>query len=387
MRKRLISVVILFGSVALAVGLAELGLRLAHYGEASRTHLVNFTEYDPVLGWRHRPNASGEVSNDEYQTTVQYDSNGLRGLSRPYKRPQGVFRIVVLGDSFVDGYTVQAQNRLTEVLEASLGPRFEVVNLGVPGYSTDQELLLLEQEGWKYEPDLVVLAFYYNDVWGNGSRYFANSTTTQKPLFVTDAGGNLSLTNVPVPRSTQTLHSRLKVYELIRRAIRSNPRLFSLTVKMGLAHGKLPDDSHPAPTGAMGGSQEFLVYQRTQTPELTREWTITQALLRKLKKETEQRGIRLLIFYVPTRVELSLDEWSSAQLPPDYDPGEVARRLVGICTAEGIAYIEPSDRFKAAAKQASLYFHRDPHWNAAGHHLAGEILAEYVRSNWQKTVQ
>src|SRR5579863_8512603 len=107
MRSRLIiSTVLLLGSVTLAVGLAELGLRLAHYGEANQTH-VNFTEYDPLLGWRHTPNSSGELSNDEYHTEVKYNSKGLRGLDRPYTKPQNLFRIVVVGDSFADGYTVQ----------------------------------------------------------------------------------------------------------------------------------------------------------------------------------------------------------------------------------------------------------------------------------------
>ncbi len=94
-----------------------------------------------------------------------------------------------------------------------------------------------------------------------------------------------------------------------------------------------------------------------------------------------------MIFYVPTRIELSREEWSNGHLPLEYDPDEVTRRLVGICRAEGIVCIEPSDRFKAASKQVNLYYRQDPHWNSAGHHLAAEILAEYVRRNWQKTVQ
>lgn len=374
MRSLLIKIALLIASVTLTIGLAELGLRLAHYGEASRARLDKFTEYDPVLGWRHRPNSSGELSTNEYRTTLQYNSNGLRGLNRTYTKPQGVLRIVVLGASFVDGYTVQVQDRLTEVLEASLGPKFEVINLGVPGYSTDQELLLLEREGWKYQPDLVVLAFSYRDVWANGSRYSAD-TMVGKPLFIIDGAGNLSLSNVPVPYPERTLRDRFRVYDLIRTAIRSNRRLFSWALKTEVARGKRPDDG------------EFKVYQGNETEELKREWNIARALLRKMKQETEQRRVGLLIFYVPSRSELFSDEWNNAHLPPDYDRGEVARKLVGICRAEGIAYIEPSDQFKAAAKQVPLYYHRDPHWNVAGHHLAGEILAEYVRSNWQTTLQ
>jgi hypothetical protein len=161
----------------------------------------------------------------------------------------------------------------------------------------------------------------------------------------------------------------------MRTAIISNRLLYSLALKTEVAHGKLPDD------------REFKVYQGTETEELKRKWNIVRALLHKMKQESEQRGVGLLIIYIPSRIELFSDEWNNAHLPPDYDPGEVARRLVEICKAEGIAYIQPSDRFKAAAKQVPLYYKRDPHWNAAGHHLAGEILAESVRSNWQGTIQ
>jgi hypothetical protein len=72
----------------------------------------------------------------------------LRGLDRPYRKPENLSRIVVLGASFVDGFYVLAQDRMTEVLEASLGSRFEVINLGATTYDTDQDLPLLETEGW-----------------------------------------------------------------------------------------------------------------------------------------------------------------------------------------------------------------------------------------------
>ena len=80
--------------------------------------------------------------------TVQYNAQGLRGLDRPYRKPENLSRIVVLGASFVDGFYVLAQDRMTEVLEASLGSRFEVINPGATTYDTDQDLPLLETEGW-----------------------------------------------------------------------------------------------------------------------------------------------------------------------------------------------------------------------------------------------
>lgn len=175
------------------------------------------------------------------------------------------------------------------------------------------------------------------------------------------------------------LQDRFKVYGLIRRAVEKNHFLHSLVVKGGAVH-----DLPPAPARAGGSPEEFAVYQRTESPELKKDWSITQALLRRVKQETDARGVRQVVLYVPTRAELHPEEWSNAHLPPDYDPGEVARRLVEICQAEGIPYIEPSERFRETARQGPLYFPHDPHWNAAGHHLAGKILAEYVQNSWRR---
>ena len=384
-RLSVVHIALVLVSFMLALGVAEVGLRMAHYGEASRTPLEKLMEYDPLLGWQHKQNFSARIVTDEYQTIIHYNANRLADSGRSSHTQQAASRLVVLGDSFVDGYTVPAQDVVTAALEALLPPQFEVINLGVVGYSTDQELLLLEREGWTYQPDLVVLAFYYNDVWANGSRYLANSTTTQKPVFVLDADGNLNLTNVPVPYPQQTLHERFKLYDLIRNVVKGNHLLYSLALEITAAHGNPSDNSSPAPTGAAGGAAEFKVYRKTETPELTREWTITQALLRRMKHEIEQRGARFVVFYVPTRIELSPEEWSSARLPPDYDPGTVARKLALICATEDIPYIDPSDRFREAQKRTPLYLRRDPHWNAAGHHLAAKILAEYIQSSWQGT--
>jgi lysophospholipase L1-like esterase len=382
-RRFLIQTTLLVTSLGMAAGLAELALRISHYGEGKRTPLQKLMEYDSQLGWRHKRNVSGEMVSDEYRINVQYNAEGWRGATGRFSKPPGVFRIVVLGDSFVDGYTLPAQDRFTEVLEISLRPRVDVINLGVAGYSTDQELLLLDREGWKYQPDLVVLAFYYNDVWGNGSRHFSESAKTQKPVFSLDTAGNLSLSNVPVPYPTPSLQDRFRLYDLVRTAVKRNRLLHAAAVKAGLADNAPINDLSPAPTGAAGGAEEFAVYHSTETPELAREWSITQALLRKMNQEAGQHNTRLIVLYVPTRIELSPAEWNSAHLPSDYEPSVVVRRLADICQVEGIPYLDPSDRFSATGAN-HLYYPRDPHWNAAGHHLVGKILAEHIRFHSQQ---
>ena len=98
-------------------------------------------------------------------------------------------RVAVLGDSFVFGSGVTQDEPVTRRLAALLGPAFEVVNLGVPGYGTDQALLTLRRWGRRLSPDLVLVGFFWNDVMENAS---AEIYGMKKPRFVL-AGNSLAL--------------------------------------------------------------------------------------------------------------------------------------------------------------------------------------------------
>ena len=84
----------------------------------------------------------------------------------PYAKPAGTLRVLSLGDSHTQGYEVRQLATFSAVLERYLrshGIRAEVLNTGVSGFSTAEELAFLENEGYRYQPDVVVLAFYAND--------------------------------------------------------------------------------------------------------------------------------------------------------------------------------------------------------------------------------
>ena len=91
------------------------------------------------------------------------NSRGLRDREYIFEEPPGKCRIIVLGDSMTFGAGgVDNKDLFTELLENS-DPRLEVINLGVPAYSTDQEYLYLKREGLLYHPDLVILCIFRND--------------------------------------------------------------------------------------------------------------------------------------------------------------------------------------------------------------------------------
>ncbi len=95
------------------------------------------------------------------------NSRGFRGTKDfPYAKPAGTLRVLSLGDSHTQGYEVSHDAAYPSVLERALkdrGTEAEVINTGVSGFGTAEELVLLEHEGVKYAPDAVTLGFFAND--------------------------------------------------------------------------------------------------------------------------------------------------------------------------------------------------------------------------------
>jgi hypothetical protein len=173
-------------------------LRWVKRQKTGRRIYYAFDDYHPTRGWALRPNLRDVPAFPG--KTVSSNSRGLRG-TREYAldKPEGVTRIVVLGDSLTFGEDVGDDEVWPSRLEALL-PGTEVLNLGVHGYGHDQMLLYLREEGLKYHPDVVVVGFLPDDMERNvvAFRDFA------KPRFVLE-DGRLALTNVPVPTPDDVL--------------------------------------------------------------------------------------------------------------------------------------------------------------------------------------
>jgi hypothetical protein len=102
--------------------------------------------------------------------TYRLNSMGFRGAEVARAKPPGTFRIVGVGDSFTFGTGVRAEDTFLAVLERELNKnnsdRFEVINLGVPGYDTDNEVNMILARGVPLAPDLVIICFFLNDAGG-----------------------------------------------------------------------------------------------------------------------------------------------------------------------------------------------------------------------------
>jgi len=131
-----------------------------------RQRTSGLVTFNKEWGSMWRPNLEIEVygawpHKRETKYVFSTNSKGLRDDEYLYEKGPHK-RVIILGDSFTAG-RVASKNTFPEVLETllrSYDDRFQVINAGNDGWGTDNEYLFYENEGYKYEPDLVILAFF-----------------------------------------------------------------------------------------------------------------------------------------------------------------------------------------------------------------------------------
>src|SRR5688572_13408897 len=187
-------------SLALTCAAFEVGLRLADRRARGKEQdeRATYMQPDPYLGWSKRPGARVTYRRREYTTEVAINSRGLRDRERNYARQADTARVLALGDSYIEAYSVPLAAAVTSVMEDILRAAecpTEVINGGTTGYSTDQEYLFYTMEGARYAPDVVITFFYYNDLLHNVyDRYYR----LPKPLLDV-SGPTIRQANFPVP--------------------------------------------------------------------------------------------------------------------------------------------------------------------------------------------
>jgi len=381
-------IVLAAGSTLLVLGVLEIAARVARRGEGGgreENTIALYTEHDPRLGWRKRPGARATYRRREYTVEVRVNSRGLRDKDRSYDPAPGVFRVLALGDSFVEGYTVALEDTVSQVLERDLtGPAcpVEVINAGTSGWSTDQEYLFYKDEGARYGARVVVLFFYYNDVLFNDrDNYFGRP----KPLLVLKETG-LEVANEPVPeprprdgndtRADQGQTGSALVGYLRDRLKHGAPRAHDALARLGLW----------APLGGSEPGEEMRVYKAGPTPRIDGAWASTARILEALNKETAARGARLLVAYVPNRMEVRDRDWELTRRAysmdeQGWDRGLPLRRLRAIGESAGVTVIDltPALRRADASVLDRAYLTYDPHWTALGHRAAAGAVASGLR--------
>jgi hypothetical protein len=389
------NLILLIGSLLLILLTLEGITRLDIFSfKILRNHHSLFCEYDQHLGWRHKANITRTFVQSEYETTLHFNSQGIRGPMYARAKSKEEYRIVILGDSFAEGYTVNFEELFSEKLKRHLigqtERNIEVINFGVGGYSTDQELLLFNEEAKQFRPDLTILMFYDNDVWYNTQSHYGPWGRGYKPLFRLNQN-NLLLTNVPVPQpniSKESFSNRIRgilnkhsfLYRFIKYQIMHNPRLMSWAISLKIVR-------HPKKNLII--PKEYEIYRKAYETEISAAWELTEALLKALKQETDDIGSDLIVFYVPPKFAVYEDDWEEMKRyymlkDDEWSVEQVSKKLQNILDSHGINFLNPLEQMRQEAKKMlalnkdRFYLKYDGHWTNKGHNLVGEILAEHI---------
>jgi tetratricopeptide (TPR) repeat protein len=118
---------------------------------------------NPILGFELKANCRSD-NPDFIQTYERTNSHGQRDKERTLQKPEGIKRILLLGDSVVEGYRLRESETISRQLENLYNDgSTEVLNFGVSAYCTRAEVELLEVKGLLFDPDVVILVFVEND--------------------------------------------------------------------------------------------------------------------------------------------------------------------------------------------------------------------------------
>jgi len=376
---------------------SEIGLRIINYS------YPQFYQNDYYRGFALRPGVEGTYRREGI-SYVRINSDGLRDREHTKTKTANTVRIALLGDSFVEAMHVPMEQTFWSLLGPKLeachafeGKQVEIINFGVSGYGTAQELMTLREKVWDYSPDIVVLAFsILNDVYDN---FRPINGTEQVPYFVYQNGQlvyDASFRDSPkylsrdskLSRLGRWFHDHLRIVQLVH--------YVQFVAKLRLTDWRNRRQLAAAPQKESGSAdpvdlgRDNMMYLEPRDENWKEAWRVTEGLVLQIRDEVRQKGARFFLMVVPTAI----------QVYPTVVVRENFMRSVGVSTLlypntrlrdlaqrEQIDFFDPTEPMQAYAAEHKVIlngFNEDignGHWNVAGHRAVAELLAQRLCSD------
>lgn len=410
-----VRVAVVLLSVVFALLVFEVFLRATGYSYQT------FYRPDDALGYTLEPGAEG-WHKKEGRSYVRVNSDGLRDREYATRKPPNTFRVAVVGDSYAEALQVAEEDGFTSVLERSLpvcpalaGRAVEVINFGVSGYSTAQELLTLRRKVWAYEPDVVLLVVTTNNDVTDNVRAFKEAddipymTLRGDELVPDDSfreSGKFRFRTSVLARAGRWLYSNLRFVHAVqqarhtfkaRLAQRRDRQLAEAERERREAAAGAAREGRPpaaAPQANAQGEQQAIarsdlanmVYVEPQDEGWREAWRLMERLLIEMRREVEARGARFVVVTGSNPIQVYPDPAARAaflaRLGPGADLLYPDRRFAEFGRREGLTVFTLAPELQAHADRERVFLHGWPgdlgngHWNEQGHRLAGELLTQ-----------
>jgi hypothetical protein len=388
------------GGLLMGVVIGEIGLRVARVegypkiGDVVDSAPTRFHTADRDLGWKLKPGVSGEW-NGEGASFVQVNSDGLRDREHTKTKPPNTLRVAVLGDSFTEAIHVPIEQTFWSKLERKLGncdavkgrKKVEVINFGVQGYGTAQELMMLRKKVWDYSPDIVVLAFFIgNDVINNSPQLEYDH---YRPFFVYDASGKLvpdmSFRNLPpIARNEKAV----SFVDRMPSFLVNNSRILQVIKKVDLDRKKRQ----------LSGDFTALSSKNFNPPQdavWKDAWRVTEGLIVTMRNEVVQKKADFLVVTIGDPMQVLGDVKARKDLMTKYNIQDLYypdRRLEKLGAREGFRVLNLAEQFKGYTEKYQVCAHGfensipcGGHWNELGHRLASILINRNLCENLKES--
>jgi hypothetical protein len=363
-----------------------------------------FYTTDSDRGFALQPGVEGHYQR-EGESYVRINSDGLRDREHAKAKPAGTVRIAVLGDSFSEAMHVPMEQTFWSLLERKLqecnvfpGKQVEVINFGVSGYGTAQELMTLRRKVWDYSPDLVVLAFTtYNDIYDNSR---ALSRTEEVPYFVYRNGAlafddSFRNSRTYLQRDSRLnrlgrwIHNSLRVVQLVHYVqFVAKLKLTDWRNKRRMAAEAQTKPANGAPVTVRNAEDigiDNMIYVEPRDDNWKEAWRVTEGLIKQMRDDVAEKKARFMLITLSNAIQVYPDPLVRQSFLEHVGADTVFYpnlRLQAMAEREQIEFLDLAQPMQVYADQNKVFLHGfgsdlgNGHWNARGHKLAADLIAQ-----------
>lgn len=362
----------------------------------SNIHQISYKMFDPQLGWRLKPGTYWIKPPHTFTKFSFYiNKYGLRNRDITTIQEKGIKRIIILGDSFTFGEVIRNKDifsiQLERILKKNYSNKYEIINAGVPGYGTAQELLFMKKlSDNNITGDIYLLIIFTNDILDNLCLDYGNrSQNSVQPGFVLGSNDKIELRYLPVNKTSNNLENFIpvrkkpkntKIIEVLKRKVESflqtKPVLVKVLSKLGF------NVKFPRMPGLLNGWYEENV--------LEAGIPLMKALIKEIKNETEIKNAKLLISIIPSPIQVYPDVYGNILKKTFPDSKQVDNWLKNmtkpqtiireICEKLDIPFLDLYPiLYKNSDKE--LFIPREGHLNRTGHTIVAHNLAKFIIEN------
>jgi GDSL-like lipase/acylhydrolase family protein len=384
-RKAIAIAALFMASCGAAALIGEAAFRIAGHHLAAKGEWFAagriIRQNDAPVGFSLEPGSSQTaVRGGAYTVTTRISSEGLHDVEHSPRKEPGRRRILLLGDSFMFAPGVTLEQNMARRLAAAM-PDVEVMNAGVPGYNMGQEYLYYKDRGARFDADLVILAFFINDLGPpigltttDGADGLPVSFQRSAQATARDRGRAGGWRQ----RATAWLNGHSLLYVFVRKrldTLRSSPASVEAD-----GTGR-PQEAARGPAALPPEVPAFQAGEPRDDPDDA--WRRAGRILDALRADVQAHGSRFAMIIIPAPFQISQASWDEWVRWLGPAAGPLSRRgpqdhLLEWCRRTGTPCLDLFSTFENGDADL-LFIPHDLHWTAEGHHLAAAAVSSFLR--------